>query len=62
MSSSSSDKGANTADSIAIKVAIDFCLNIGITNFLFTDIYDMFIQCNMKEKFVQNLEPFIISG
>jgi len=37
----SSDGPANdtNADSIAIKVAIDFCLNIGITKFLFSEIY-----------------------
>lgn len=30
------------ADSIAIKVAIEFCLNINSTDFLFNDIVDLF--------------------
>ena len=40
------------ADAIAIKVAIDFCLNIGITKFLFTDIFQLFVQYNLREKFI----------
>ena len=47
--SSNLDSSATTsneiqADSIAIKVAIDFSLNIGITEFLFSDIFQLFVQ------------------
>jgi hypothetical protein len=31
------------ADSIAIKVAIEFCLSISATFFLFTEIYQIFV-------------------
>jgi len=42
---SSSAKETKTefeADSIAIKVAIEFCLNIAATEFLFKDIFSLF--------------------
>lgn len=50
------------ADEIAIKVAIEFCLNIGATHFLFTDIFSLFNQFNLRPKLIANLEPFLISG
>lgn len=50
------------ADEIAIKVAIEFCLNIGATHFLFTEIFGLFNQFNLRPKLIANLEPFLISG
>ena len=50
------------ADSIVIKVAIEFCLNIGATEFLFTQILELFKKNGFREKLIENLEPFIISG
>ena len=43
-------------------MAIEFCLNIGATDFLFTDILDMFKKNGFRGKLIENLEPFIISG
>lgn len=50
------------ADEIAVKVAIEFCLNIGATNFLFSEIFNLFHHFNMRAKLIANLEPFLISG
>lgn len=50
------------ADAIAIKVAIEFCLNIGATDFLFTEIFALFESKGLRPKLISNLEPFIISG
>ena len=47
---------------IAIKVAIEFCLNINATDFLFSEIIQVFKQHGLWLKFIQNLEPFIMSG
>jgi len=43
-------------------VAIEFCLNINATFFLFTEIFQIFVDNGLESKFIQNLEPFIISG
>jgi len=43
-------------------VAIEFCLAINCTNFLFSDIYRTFQEKGLEDKFLLNLEPFIISG
>lgn len=49
-------------DTIAIKVSIEFCLNIGDVDFLYTEIYQLFCDHNLREKFIFHLEPFILSG
>ena len=43
-------------------MAIEFCLNINATFFLFTEIFQIFVDNGLESKFIQNLEPFIISG
>ena len=49
-------------EEIAIKVSIEFCLNIGEVNYLFTDIYEFFKEKELKDKFILLLCPAIISG
>ena len=58
----SKDEEAYQPESIAIKVAIEFCLNIGTISFLFQDMMNIFDQYGLRNKFIFNLEPFIISG
>ena len=50
------------AQSIVIKVAIEFCQRIGALDFLFTDLNELFVVRGLEEKFIENLEPFILSG
>ena len=58
----SKDEEDYQPESIAIKVAIEFCLNVGTINFLFSDMITIFEQYGLRNKFIFNLEPFIISG
>jgi alpha-tubulin suppressor-like RCC1 family protein len=57
------NEAAQTAlqwDLIAIKSAIEFCLAINSTSLLFSDIFNLFAQSGLEEKFLKNLEPFIL--
>jgi hypothetical protein len=51
-----------SADNIAIKASVEFCNRIDEINFLFTGIIKLFIEENLEDKFIENLEPFILSG
>jgi hypothetical protein len=55
-------KSALQWDLIAIKSAIEFCLAINSTTLLFTEVYQLFAQSGLEQKFMANLEPFILSG
>lgn len=61
-SKAAESKSALQWDLIAIKSAIEFCLNINSPAVLFTDIFSLFAQSGLETKFLQNLEPFILSG
>lgn len=60
----SDDQGSieYSPEQIAINVAIEFCLNINATEFLFNDIFILFAHANLKKLFIKNLEPFLMSG
>ena len=45
-----------------MKVAIEFCLQINATYFLFTDIFQLFQERQLESKFLSCLEPFILAG
>lgn len=49
-------------DDNAIKVAIEFCHEIDSFDFLFNQIFAEFQNEGFEDKFVENLEPFILSG
>ena len=51
-----------SADNIAIKAAVEFCNRTNALQFLFTGIYKIFAEEGLAEKFIENLEPFILSG
>ena len=36
-----------------IKTAIEFCLQLQISNFLFTELYDFFLDKDFQDEFVQ---------
>ena len=58
-SASSSDY---QADKIAIKAAVEFCNRINSLKFLFSSIIKLFSEEGLEEVFIENLEPFILSG
>ncbi len=37
-------------------------MNINATHYLFTEIYQIFVENRLELKFLYNLEPFILSG
>ena len=43
-------------------MSIEFCLAINATFFLFTEIYALFGESGLEERFLMNLEPFILNG
>jgi hypothetical protein len=47
---------------MAVKVAIEFCLNISATGFLFDQMFKLFQKLNLRSHFILSLEPFILSG
>ncbi|MFO0116295.1 MAG: hypothetical protein ACK521_01275 [bacterium] len=49
-------------EDIAIKVSIEFCLNINETSFLFTEIYEFFRENGLRENFINLLCPPIVAG
>lgn len=58
----SEHEGDHTRDNNAIKVAIEFCHEINSFDFLFTTIFHEFKIEGYEDKFVENLEQFILSG
>lgn len=49
-------------DKIAIKVSIEFCLQISEVSYLFGDIYRFFVDRDLEDKFVSHLGAPIIAG
>lgn len=49
-------------DNYAVMVAIEFCHEIHSFKFLFNTIFDEFKREGFEDRFVKNLEPFILSG
>lgn len=49
-------------EEIAIKVSIEFCLNINETGYLFNEIYEFFMENGLKENFIKQLCPPIVAG
>ena len=53
---------SDSTDVIAIKLAIQFCVSIKASNFLFSQVFDYFRQHSLMEKFIHLLEPSILAG
>ena len=49
-------------DKIAIKVSIEFCLQISEVEYLFTEIYSFFVEKDLEDKFISHLCAPIIAG
>ena len=56
------DDGNVENDNSVIKVTIEFCNEIKSSDFLFTTIFDEFARQGYEDKFVENLEQFILIG
>lgn len=49
-------------EKIAIKVSIEFCLQISEVDYLFGDIYRFFVEKELEDKFISHLCVPIIAG
>lgn len=45
-----------------LRVAVEFCIRINAIDHLFGELFLMFAEAGMEQKFFENLEPFILSG
>ena len=61
-SDSSQEEKDFSIDKIAIKVSIEFCLQIQEVDYLFNDIYRFFAEKDLQDKFIQHLCAPIIAG
>jgi hypothetical protein len=43
-------------------VALEFCIRVNAIEHLFGELFLMFAEAGMEQKFFENLEPFILSG
>jgi len=61
VSDSSEPRGEFSAEQIAIRVAIEFCLRIDAVDFLFSTLLNQFAEYNLEKEFFSTLENFILS-
>jgi hypothetical protein len=61
-SESQEDAKNYSIEEIAIKVSIEFCLNINEASFLFSDVYDFFRDNGLRDNFINLLCPPIVAG
>ena len=59
---SSTEEKDFSIDKIAIKVSIEFCLQISEVDYLFGDIYRFFVEKELEDKFISHLCAPIIAG
>lgn len=45
-----------------LRVAVEFCIRVNALDHLFGELFRMFAEAGMEQRFFENLEPFILSG
>ena len=45
-----------------LRVATEFCIKIGAIDHLFGELFSMFAEAGIEQRFFENLEAFILSG
>lgn len=45
-----------------LRVALEFCIKVGATDHLFGELFRMFAEAGIEQKYFENLEAFILSG
>ena len=45
-----------------LRVALEFCIRVNALDHLFGELFLMFAEAGMEQRFFENLEPFILSG
>jgi len=45
-----------------LRVATEFCIKVGAIDHLFGELFEMFAEAGIEQRFFENLEAFILSG
>mmetsp|Transcript_38617 Transcript_38617/g.58781 ORF Transcript_38617/g.58781 Transcript_38617/m.58781 type:complete len:111 (+) Transcript_38617:182-514(+) len=45
-----------------LRVATEFCIKVGAVDHLFGELFEMFAEAGIEQRFFENLEAFILSG
>ena len=48
--------------STTLRVATEFCIRVGAIDHLFGELFLMFAEAGMEQRYFQNLDAFILSG
>ena len=43
-------------------MATEFCIRVGAIDHLFGELFEMFAEAGMEQRYFQNLDAFILSG
>jgi vacuolar protein sorting-associated protein 8 len=55
-------EGTNKTSTTTLRVALEFCIRVNAIDHLFGELFLMFAEAGMEQRFFENLEPFILSG
>ncbi len=45
-----------------LRVATEFCIRVGAIDYLFGDLFKMFAEGGVEQRYLENLDAFILSG
>jgi hypothetical protein len=45
-----------------LRVATEFCIKVGAIDHLFGELFNMFAEAGIEQRYFENLEAFILSG
>jgi len=45
-----------------LRVATEFCIKVGAIDHLFGELFSMFAEAGIEQRYFENLEAFILSG
>jgi hypothetical protein len=48
--------------STTLRVATEFCIKVGAIDHLFGELFNMFAEAGIEQRYFENLEAFILSG
>ena len=43
-------------------MATEYCIKVGAHNYLFGELFNMFAEAGIEQRYFENLEAFILSG
>lgn len=56
------DSNDKSYEECIIRTAIEFCLALSASDYLFQDVFEFFDDKYLTDEFVKTLEPFIMTG